>query len=68
MMKDIFNEMLSPSGAEVSIIPVMQADGVMQIDENGILPSFSMTSVLIAISATARFVLPNGSSKSPLSK
>ena len=33
MMKDIFNEMLSPSGTEVSIIPVMQADGVMQIDE-----------------------------------
>ena len=33
MMKDIFNEMMSPSGAEVSIIPVMQMDGVMQIDE-----------------------------------
>jgi hypothetical protein len=24
---------MSPSGAEVSIIPVMQMDGVMQIDE-----------------------------------
>ena len=33
MMKDIFNEMMAPSGAEVSIIPVMQTDGVMQVDE-----------------------------------
>ena len=33
MMKDIFNDMMAPSGAEVSIIPVMQTDGVMQIDE-----------------------------------
>ena len=37
MMKDIFNDMMAPSGAEVSIIPVMQTDGVMQIDE-GQLP------------------------------
>ena len=33
MMKDIFNDMMAPSGAEVSIIPVMQMDSVMQIDE-----------------------------------
>ncbi|MGM9734969.1 MAG: endopeptidase La [Candidatus Cryptobacteroides sp.] len=32
-MKDALNDILSPSGAEVSIIPVMQGDAVMKIDE-----------------------------------
>ena len=32
-MKDMFNEMMAPSGAEVSIIPVVQGEGVMKIDE-----------------------------------
>ena len=31
-MKDIFNDMMAPSGAEVSIIPVMQGDGMVHID------------------------------------
>ena len=35
MMKDIFNDILSPSpGAEVSIIPVMQGEGLMKISES----------------------------------
>ena len=32
-MKDIFNEMMAPSGAEVSIIPVVQGEMMMKIDE-----------------------------------
>ena len=32
-MKDMFNEMMTPAGAEVSIIPVVQGEGVMKIDE-----------------------------------
>ena len=33
-MKDIFNEMMAPSGAEVSIIPVVQGEMMMKIDES----------------------------------
>ena len=33
-MKNMFNDILSAAGAEVSIIPVMQGDGVMKIDES----------------------------------
>ena len=33
-MKNIFNDILSAAGAEVSIIPVMQGDGVAKIDES----------------------------------
>ena len=33
-MKDALNDILSPSGAEVSIIPVMQGDAVMKVDES----------------------------------
>lgn len=32
-MKDMLNDILSPSGAEVSIIPVMQGDAMMKVDE-----------------------------------
>ena len=31
-MKDIFNEIMAPAGAEVSIIPLMQGDGSINID------------------------------------
>lgn len=31
-MKDIFNDIMSASGAEVSIIPVVQGDGMVKID------------------------------------
>ena len=33
MMKDIMNDILSATGAEVSIIPVVQGDNMMKIDE-----------------------------------
>ena len=32
-MKDIMNEIFSPAGAEVSVIPVMQGDAMMKIEE-----------------------------------
>ena len=35
-MKDIFNEMMAPSGAEVSIIPVVQGEMMMKIDESSL--------------------------------
>ena len=31
-MKDIFSDIMAPSGAEVSIIPVMQGDGMVHVD------------------------------------
>ena len=49
MMKDIFNEMMSPSGAEVSIIPVMQMDGVMQIDESQLPDSLPILALRNAV-------------------
>ena len=36
-MKEIFNDILSAAGAEVSIIPVVQGEGMMKID-NAQLP------------------------------
>ena len=33
-MNDIFNDILSAAGAEVSIIPVVQGDGMMKVDES----------------------------------
>ena len=36
-MKDIFNDIMSAAGAEVSIIPVVQGEGMMKIDQ-GQLP------------------------------
>ena len=33
-MKDIFNDIMSAGGAEVSIIPVMQGEGMMKIDQS----------------------------------
>ena len=32
-MKNNFNDMFSPSGAEVSIIPVLQGDVTMKVDD-----------------------------------
>ena len=32
-MKDIMNDIFSAGGAEVSVIPVMQGEGMMKLDE-----------------------------------
>lgn len=49
-MKDILNDILSPSGAEVSIIPVMQGDAVMKVDESQLpdtLPILALRNAVI---------------------
>ena len=56
MMKDIFNEMMAPSGAEVSIIPVMQTDGVMQVDEAQLPDSLPIV-IILFISLPPRSIL-----------
>ena len=33
LMKDVMNDIFSLGGAEVSIIPVMQGDGMIKLDE-----------------------------------
>ena len=50
MMKDIFNDILSPSqGAEVSIIPVMQGDGLMKINESDLPDSLPILALRNAV-------------------
>ena len=50
MRKDIFNDILSPSqGAEVSIIPVMQGDGLMKINENDLPDSLPILALRNAV-------------------
>ena len=50
MMKDIFNDILSPSpGAEVSIIPVMQGDGLMKINESELPDSLPILALRNAV-------------------
>ena len=49
-MKDIFNDILSPSqGAEVSIIPVMQGDGLMKINESDLPDSLPILALRNAV-------------------
>ena len=51
-MKDMFNEMMAPSGAEVSIIPVVQGEGVMKIDEAQLpdsLPILALRNAVLSV-------------------
>ena len=48
-MKDIMNDILSAAGAEVSIIPVMQGDGVMKIDESQLPDSLPILALRNAV-------------------
>ena len=49
-MKDIFNDILSPSvGAEVSIIPVMQGEGLMKINESDLPDSLPILALRNAV-------------------
>ena len=50
MMKDIFNDILSPSGgAEVSIIPVMQGEALMKINESDLPDSLPILALRNAV-------------------
>ena len=49
-MKDIMNDIMSAAGAEVSIIPVVQGEGVMKIDESQLpdsLPILALRNALL---------------------
>ena len=49
-MKDIFNDILSPShGAEVSIIPVMQGEGLMMVNESELPDSLPILALRNAV-------------------
>ena len=48
-MKDMMNDILSAAGAEVSIIPVMQGDGVMKIDESQLPDSLPILALRNAV-------------------
>ena len=48
-MKDIFNDIMSASGAEVSIIPVVQGDGMMKIDQSQLPDSLPILALRNAV-------------------
>jgi len=48
-MKDIMNDILSAGGAEVSIIPVVQGDGVMKIDQSQLPDSLPILALRNAV-------------------
>ena len=48
-MRDIFNDLMSAAGAEVSIIPVMQGEGTMKIDESQLPDSLPILALRNAV-------------------
>ncbi len=48
-MKDIANDIFSAGGAEVSIIPVMQGDAVMKLDESQLPDSLPLLALRNAV-------------------
>ena len=48
-MKDIFNEMMPPAGAEVSIIPVVQGEMMMKIEEDQLPDSLPILALRNAV-------------------
>ena len=48
-MKDIFSNIMAPSGAEVSIIPVMQGDGMIHIDQDQLPDSLPILALRNAV-------------------
>ncbi len=48
-MKDIFNDIMSAAGAEVSIIPVVQGDGMMKIDQSQLPDSLPILALRNAV-------------------
>ena len=48
-MKDIFNDIMSAPGAEVSIIPVVQGDGMMKIDQSQLPDSLPILALRNAV-------------------
>ena len=48
-MKDIFSDIMAPSGAEVSIIPVMQGEGMIHIDQDQLPDSLPILALRNAV-------------------
>ena len=48
-MKDIFHDFVAPAGAEVSIIPVMQGEGMMHIDQDQLPDSLPILALRNAV-------------------
>ena len=48
-MKDIFTDIMAPSGAEVSIIPVMQGDSMVHIDQDQLPDSLPILALRNAV-------------------
>ena len=48
-MKDIFHDFVAPAGAEVSIIPVMQGEGMIQIDQDQLPDSLPILALRNAV-------------------
>ena len=48
-MKDIFHDFVAPAGAEVSIIPVLQGDGMIQIDQDQLPDSLPILALRNAV-------------------
>ena len=48
-MKDLMNDIFSPGGAEVSVIPVMQGDTMMKIDESQLPDSLPVLALRNAV-------------------
>ena len=48
-MKDIMNDILSAAGAEVSIIPVVQGEGMMKIDQSQLPDSLPILALRNAV-------------------
>ena len=48
-MKDIFSDIMAPSGAEVSIIPVMQGDGMIHIEQDQLPDSLPILALRNAV-------------------
>ena len=48
-MKDIFQDFVAPAGAEVSIIPVMQGEGMIHIDQDQLPDSLPILALRNAV-------------------
>ena len=49
LMKDIMNDILAAAGTEVSIIPVVQGDGIIKIDESQLPESLPILALRNAV-------------------
>ena len=56
-MKDLMNDMFAAGGAEVSVIPVMQGEGVIKIDESQLPDSLPILALRNAVLFPVLYIL-----------